>query len=58
MPFDTEPKFGQMGTERLVNGTMHAYVDVDRTTVRLRILNASNARASTTSGSRTNASSR
>ncbi|MFD6448062.1 multicopper oxidase family protein [Promicromonospora sp. NPDC060204] len=44
MPFDTEPNFGQMGTEILVNGTMGAYLEVARTTVRFRFLNGSNAR--------------
>lgn len=44
MPFDTEPNFGQMGTEILANGTMGAYLDLTRTTVRFRILNGSNAR--------------
>lgn len=44
MPFDTEPNFGQMGTEMLVNGTMGAYLDITRTIVRFRLLNGSNAR--------------
>lgn len=44
MPFDTEPNFGQMGDEVLVNGTLGAYADLARTRVRLRLLNASNAR--------------
>lgn len=44
MPFDTEPNFGQMGTEMLVNGTMGSYFDATRTTVRFRLLNGSNAR--------------
>lgn len=42
--FDTEPNFGQMGTDMLVNGTMNAYLPVATTKVRLRLLNASNAR--------------
>lgn len=44
MPFSTEPNFGQMGNEILVNGTMGAYLDATRTTLRLRLLNGSNAR--------------
>lgn len=44
MPFDTEPTFGQMGTDMLVNGTMDAYVELTRRTARFRLLNASNAR--------------
>ena len=44
MPFDTEPNFGQMGTEILVNGTMGAYLDLTCTTARFRVLNGSNAR--------------
>ncbi|WP_198020047.1 multicopper oxidase family protein [Nocardioides sp. J54] len=44
MPFETDASYGQMGTDMLVNGTMGAYVEVSRTVVRFRVLNASNAR--------------
>lgn len=44
MEWDTRPNFGQMGEDMLVNGTLHAFVDVDAQRVRLRLLNASNAR--------------
>lgn len=42
--WETEPNFGQLGTDMIVNGTMDAYVDVRDRRVRLRLLNASNAR--------------
>ena len=44
MPFDTQPNFGQMGTDVLVNGTLGAYVELARAAARFRVLNASNAR--------------
>ena len=42
--WETESNFGQLGTDMLVNGTMNAYLDVTSRSVRLRLLNASNAR--------------
>ncbi len=42
--WDTVPTFGQMGERMLVNGTLDAFVDVTTRRVRLRLLNASNAR--------------
>ena len=42
--WETESNFGQLGTDMLVNGTMNAYLDVTTRRVRLRLLNASNAR--------------
>jgi suppressor of ftsI len=42
--WETEPNFGQLGTDMIVNGTMDAYLDVQDRRVRLRLLNASNAR--------------
>ena len=42
--WETEPNFGQLGTDMVVNGTMNAYLDVRDRRVRLRLLNASNAR--------------
>ena len=40
----TQNNFGELGDTILVNGTYAPYLDVPRTLVRLRILNASNAR--------------
>ena len=44
MQWETESNFGQLGPDMLVNGTMNAYLDVTTHRVRLRLLNASNAR--------------
>ncbi|HYI56129.1 MAG TPA: multicopper oxidase domain-containing protein, partial [Microlunatus sp.] len=42
--WETASNVGQLGTDMLVNGTMNAYLDVTSRRLRLRLLNASNAR--------------
>lgn len=42
--FDTVPTFGQLGDDMLVNGVLGAYHQLTTATVRLRLLNACNAR--------------